>query len=109
MKIAIIGSRNLYIDNFGKFLPKNVSEIVSGGARGIDFCAARYAKEVGIKITVFTPEYEKYGRVAPLKRNLQIINHADEAIAFWNGKSNGTKHVIETCKKQGKKVTVYIL
>lgn len=108
MKIAIIGSRGLKVNRLEKYLPENTTEIVSGGAKGIDTCAKEYALLHGIKLTEFLPEYEKYGRGAPLKRNLQIIAYADEVIAFWDGTSRGTKYVIDNCKKQNKKVTVYI-
>lgn len=107
MKIAIIGSRNLIVNNLEKYLPEGVTEIVSGGARGIDTCAKEYAVANDLKLTEFLPEYEKYGRGAPLKRNLLIINYADEVIAFWDGSSHGTKYVIENCKKKNKKVTVF--
>ena len=109
MKIAIIGSRNIFIDDLGKYLPENVTEIVSGGAKGVDKCARKYAENHNIKITEFLPEYSKYGKAAPLKRNVQIIEYADEVMAFWDGKSRGTKHVIDTCKKLGKKVSVVII
>ena len=108
MKIALIGSRNLIVKDLGRYLPENVTEIVSGGARGIDTCAREYAKSHGIKLTEFLPEYEKYGRSAPLKRNLKIIDYADLIIAFWDGQSRGTKFVIDNCKKRNKKVTVII-
>lgn len=108
MKIAVIGSRNLIVKDLGRYLPENVTEIVSGGARGIDACARKYAKAHGIKLKEFLPEYEKHGRSAPLKRNLQIIDYADLIIAFWDGQSRGTKFVIDNCKKRNKKVTVII-
>lgn len=109
MKVAMIGSRSLNIDNIGKYLPEGVTEIVSGGAKGIDSCVREYAKKKGIKLTEFLPEYSKYGRGAPLRRNLEIIAYADEVVAFWDGKSRGTKFVIDNCKKQSKKVTVYMI
>lgn len=70
---------------------------------------ARVRKKKGIKLTEFLPEYSKYGRGAPLRRNLEIIAYADEVVAFWDGKSRGTKFVIDNCKKQSKKVTVYMI
>lgn len=108
MKIALIGSRNLIVKDLGRYLPENVTEIVSGGARGIDTCAREYAKSHGIKLKEFLPEYQKHGRSAPLKRNLKIIDYADLIIAFWDGQSRGTKFVIDNCKKRNKKVTVII-
>ena len=109
MKIAIIGSRNLTVNDLQNYLPANVTEIVSGGAKGIDTCAGEYALAHGIKLTEFLPDYDKYGRSAPLKRNLQIIEYADEVIAFWDGSSRGTKYVIDNCRKLNKKITVNTL
>ena len=107
MKVAVIGSRNLTVCDLGRYLPPGVTEIVSGGARGIDTCAREYALAHGIKLTEFLPRYGLYGQAAPLKRNLQIIAYADMVIAFWDGHSRGTRYVIENCKKANKKVTVY--
>ena len=108
MKVAVIGSRGLIVNDLGKYLPENTTEIVSGGAKGIDTCARNYALSHDLKLTEFLPEYNKYGRGAPLKRNLQIIEYADVVIAFWDGKSRGTKYVIDNCKKQGVQVDVHI-
>ena len=109
MKIAVIGSRGLVINDLGKYLPANVTEIVSGGAKGIDTCAKEYALSNGIKLTEFLPEYNKYGRGAPLKRNLLRIDYADEVLAFWDGRSSGTKYVIEQCRKRNKKVSIFYI
>lgn len=108
MKVAVIGSRGLAVNNLEKYLPKETTEIVSGGARGIDACAREYAVRNNIKLTEFLPEYERYGRSAPLKRNLLIIDYADYVLAFWDGKSYGTKYVIDNCKKKNKPVRVLI-
>ena len=62
MKLAIIGSRNLGIKNIGDYIPKGVTEIVSGGARGVDKKAADYAKSNNICLTEFLPDYARYGR-----------------------------------------------
>lgn len=69
MKIAVIGSRSLVVNNLEKYLPKDVDEIVSGGAIGIDRCAKEYAIRNNITLREFLPEYNKFGRSAPLKRN----------------------------------------
>lgn len=108
MKIAIVGSRNLMLINLEQYLPEDVTEIVSGGAQGIDTCAREYARDNGMKLTEFFPNYSKYGRRAPLVRNDLIIEYSDMVIAFWDGKSRGTKYVIESCKKKNKRITVYI-
>ena len=108
MKVAVIGSRELKVNNLEKYLPEEVTEIVSGGARGIDTSAREYALKNNIKLKEFLPEYEKYGRAAPLKRNIQIIDYADMVLAFWDGKSRGTKFVIDNCKRIGKRVKIFI-
>lgn len=108
MKIAIVGSRDLRVSNLEKYLPESVTEIVSGGARGIDSCARNYAKQNGLKLTEFLPNYDDFGIRAPLIRNIEIIKYADAVLAFWDGKSRGTKHVIDNCKKLGKPVKIYV-
>ncbi len=108
MKIAIIGSRTLTVPNIEEYLPEGVTEIVSGGAKGIDEPAARFARIHGIKLTEFLPDYARYGRGAPLKRNEQIANYADAGIAFWNGSSRGTKYTIDLFRTLGKPITVVI-
>ena len=107
MKVAIIGSRSLIVNDLEKYLPADTTEIVSGGAVGIDRCARRYAQQHGLKLTELLPDYETYGKYAPLKRNLEIIEYADIVYAFWDGKSNGTSFVINNCKKMDKKVRVF--
>ena len=107
MKVSVIGSRGLTVSDLGKYLPESTTEIVSGGARGVDSSAREYALAHGLKLTEFLPEYDKYGRSAPLKRNITIIEYADLVLAFWDGKSHGTKFVIDNCKKMGVPVKTF--
>lgn len=106
MKVAVIGSRGLKVDNLGEYLPEGTTEIISGGAKGVDACAREYAIAHNIKLTEFLPEYKKYGRNAPLLRNISIIERADVVLAFWDGKSRGTKFVIERCYDIGKRIYI---
>ena len=106
MKLAIIGSRCLTVAHLEEYIPQGVTEIVSGGAKGIDRCAEAYAREHGIKLTEFLPAYARYGRAAPLRRNEQIVAYADAVLAFWDGESAGTKYVIGLCQACGKPVQV---
>ena len=108
MKIAIVGSRNLKVDALEEYLPKEVTEIVSGGARGIDTCAERYARTHGLKLTIFFPDYDQYGKIAPLKRNREIVEYADQVYAFWDGVSRGTSYTIEMAKSCAKPVRVFL-
>ena len=105
MRIAIVGSRELSLENIGKYIPA-CDEIVSGGAKGVDTYAAAYAHKNNMKLTVFLPDYEKYGRAAPIRRNEQIVDYADQVIAFWDGCSKGTLSVIRYAEKTGKECRV---
>ena len=109
MRVAVIGSRGLTVDNLEKYLPDDTTEIISGGARGVDASAREYAQRHGLKLTEYMPEYSKYGRSAPLKRNLTIIENADLVLAFWDGLSRGTKYVIDNCKKRNIPVEIHLL
>ena len=95
------------MEHLENYLPEGVTEIVSGGARGIDTCAKNYALEHDLKLTEFLPEYSRYGRGAPLRRNITIIEYADMVLAFWDGESRGTKYVIDNCKKRNIPVVIH--
>lgn len=109
MKLAIIGSRGLFVDDIEYYIPEDVSEIVSGGAAGIDRCAEAFARKNGIPFKKFLPDYRRYQKGAPLKRNELIIDYADEVLALWDGSSRGTKNVIEVCKRKNKTLRLYII
>lgn len=109
MKVAVVGSRTLSIDNLQNYLPESTTEIISGGAKGIDTCAKKYCDKNNIPIKVILPEYDRYSRAAPIIRNKQIISEADYVLIFWNGTSNGTKFVINECKKLKKPHKIHII
>ena len=107
MKTAVVGSRSLNVKFLWHYVPTCATEIVSGGAKGIDTLAKSYAEEIGCKYTEFLPDYEKYGKAAPIRRNDEIVDYADIVIAMWDGESKGTKYVIDICKKTRKSLIVY--
>ena len=107
MKVAVVGSRTLEVPDLEKYLPPEVTEIVSGGAKGVDSSARKYAVDNGIKIVEFLPNYSRFGRNAPLKRNLQIIEYSDIVLIFWDGASRGTQFVINNCKKLGVSIQIF--
>ena len=81
-------------------------EIVSGHARGADTLGERYAKERGYKLTIFPAEWEKYGKSAGPRRNKEMAEYANALIAMWDGKSIGTKNMIDIAKEKGLKVGI---
>ena len=124
MKIAIVGSREFKDNNLLRHVLldeyRNLYEgtIISGGARGVDTWAIDIANELNslnyeegqtkLKIKVFVPDWNKYGKIAGFLRNQLIINEADKIIAFWDGKSKGTKHYIDLAIKVGKPIDIYV-
>jgi hypothetical protein len=84
---------------------KNV-EIVSGAARGADELGEQYASEKAYDIKQFPADWDKYGKSAGYKRNKQMAEYADALIAFWDGKSRGTKHMIDLAKEKNLLVRV---
>ena len=101
MKIAVIGSRSLSVADLGLYLPEGTTEIISGGAKGVDASAREYAKSRAVPLTELFPDYRRYGKAAPVRRNIEILERADKVLAFWDGKSRGTKFVIDECVKRG--------
>lgn len=108
MRVAGVGSRSLRVDNLGEYLPAETVEIVSGGAKGIDACARAYALGHGVRLVEFLPDYGRYGRAAPLRRNLEIIGYSDLVLVFWDGRSRGARHVIAHCKRLGVPARVFL-
>ena len=108
MKTAIIGSRSLTID-ISEFVPDGTNLIISGGAKGIDTMAEKYADERSIPKLIFKPEYNKYGASATLVRNRSIVEASDIVIAIWDGESSGTKYMIEYAKKVGKPANINVI
>ena len=107
MKVAIVGSRDLVLD-LDSYLPKEATEIISGGAKGIDSCARRVAEKFCLPFTEISPDYSRYKRAAPLVRNRLIVDTADLILIFWNGASTGTRFVIEYAKKANKPVQIFL-
>ncbi|MBR7121066.1 MAG: hypothetical protein IKC94_02360 [Lentisphaeria bacterium] len=120
MKLGITGSRsNDFFDfsalfsrrirEFNAFLGrKRITLIITGGARGIDRQAEICAEKMNIPCRIIRPDYARYRRGAPLKRNLTIIDQCDALLAVWNGdfRSRGTIYTVTNALKSGKRVFV---
>lgn len=109
MIVAVSGSRGLNID-MEKYMPIGTTKVITGGAKGVDACAEKYAKEHGLELEIIRPDYKNYyPKVAPLMRNKTIVEKSDVLVAIWDGKSKGTKYTIDYAKKLGKQVFVHII
>lgn len=107
MKLAIIGSRTLTKVDISAYMPENVTEIISGGAKGIDTLAEEYADKHKLSKHIIRPEYQKYPRKsAPIIRNKLIVDQCDTLLAFWDKQSKGTLSTIQYANKVGKKVKI---
>ena len=106
MKLAIVGGRDLndytLLANtiFSSLCPIDfITEIVSGGAKGVDTLVGNFAENNGIPLKVFPAEWNKYGKSAGFIRNQTIVDNCDMVLAFWNGESRGTDNTIAKAKK----------
>ena len=80
--------------------------IVSGCACGADKIGERYAEENGFQVEKYPADWRKYGRSAGPKRNKKMAEVCDYVICFWDGKSRGTKSMIDYAKKYNKPINV---
>mgnify|MGYP003533449592 CR=1 FL=1 len=85
---------------------KNEIEIVSGKARGADSLGEQYANEKGYPINSHPANWDEYGKSAGYIRNKEMAEYADALVAFWDGKSRGTKHMIDLAENKGLLVRV---
>lgn len=111
MKVLVCGSRT--IDEPGAVSRAveqsglSPTQIISGGARGVDRLASEYAVAKGIEFIEYLADWDKYGKRAGYMRNYVMVGAADAVIAIWDGTSSGTKHSIELALSSGKPVFVY--
>ena len=108
-KVVIGGCRNytdyaFFKSHLDEILKSEKDEIViiSGHCSGVDIMGERYAAENGFTVEIFPAEWGKYGRAAGPIRNEKMVDIADLVIAFWDGKSKGTKSLIKYTEKTGK-------
>lgn len=116
INLGIVGSRGfndkeLFSQTMNKFLDvyplETIENVVSGGAAGADTMGAQWAEMKGIETKIFLPEWKKYGKSAGIIRNGEIVEASDVLLAFWDGKSPGTKNSIDRAKKKG--IPYYII
>ncbi len=111
MKIAVVGSRQVLDEPviqevLDTYLGK-MTVLITGGAKGVDTLAERWARKNDIPVEVYLPDWKNLGKAAGIVRNRAMVMECHECIAFWDGISKGTKSTIEMCKKQNKRVVVF--
>lgn len=113
MKIVIAGSRTITDINIllkaiklSEYKITKQDEIVSGGAKGVDSLGEKYAKNKGITIKLFKPDWNKYGKSAGIIRNYEMAKYCDKAIVIHNG-SNGSLNMIKNLIKFNKEFFEY--
>lgn len=84
----------------------DIQTVVSGGAKGVDTMGEIFASEMNLKLNIYPADWERHGRAAGPIRNRKMAENADALIAIWDGKSRGTKNMIETARKLG--LLVYV-
>lgn len=108
MKTIIAGSRSFkdyellkdFLDGM-QTTDSRISEVVSGCAAGADKLGERWAEENGIPIKPFPADWEGLGKQAGFRRNEKMDDYAEQLVAFWDGVSRGSKHIIKTAINKG--------
>jgi len=83
-----------------------ITSIVCGGARGVDSLGKKYADNNNIPIKFFIPDWARFSKGAGFIRNVSMAKNADALIALWDGKSRGTKHMIDTAKDHNLRIFI---
>lgn len=111
MKTIIAGSRSIADPNIvSEAIAASgftITEMVSGGARGVDRLGENWASAANIPIKRFIPDWDSHGKRAGFFRNTEMAEYADALIAIWDGKSRGTGHMISEAAKEGLQISVY--
>lgn len=113
MKLAVVGSRNFsdyaWMEQclLRRFSVADIEAVISGGARGADALAARFAAAYHLPLIVVPADWKRHGRKAGPLRNTEIVSRSDTVAAFWDGFSRGTRDVIAKARLAGKRVEVF--
>ncbi len=109
-RVGIAGSRRYMkqglVRRFVESLDVNTI-IVSGGALGVDTWAEQAAKNLGMRVEVYLPDWDKHGKSAGFIRNGEIVANSDLIAAFWDGKSRGTMDTVRKAHKAGRSVLLF--
>lgn len=84
-----------------------ITSVLSGGAKGVDTLAVRYAKRNNKPYRIVNAKWEHEGKAAGYLRNARMAAVADALIAVWDGKSKGTKNMIDIARRKGLQVFIW--
>lgn len=112
MRTIIAGSRSLTSFHLRGALAacpftSQITAVVCGCARGIDRAGEEWALENDIQVDFYPADWAKYGRKAGFVRNKEMALHSDSLVAVWDGRSKGTKHMIDLATEAGLEVFVW--
>ena len=110
MKLIIAGSRTftdyqLLCQTLAPERPR-ITQVITGGARGADRLAFRWAVRHHVRSRCFAADWARFGKSAGIRRNYQLAQAGDLLIAFWDGRSLGTAHMVQCMRQLGKPVVV---
>lgn len=115
-RVAIVGTREKFWKHpwwvercVRRYVNKLLSQddvVVSGGAAGADAWSADAARQRGLEVVEYLPDWDAHGKGAGFKRNWAIIKDCDRVVAFWDGISKGTQHTLDAAAEVNKPVTV---
>ena len=106
-RVIVAGSRSFTDFSYANhvlqraFVNRKPSSIVCGMASGADSIGLRWAQLNQIPVDKFPAEWQKFGKSAGYKRNVQMAENAEALVAFWDGESSGTKHMINIALEHG--------
>jgi hypothetical protein len=115
MKLLIAGSRTISDTDFDVLESTMINYcfkptiIISGGAVGADRLGERYARKHCIRLETYIPDWEKDGKQAGAKRNLEMVKMCDRALIMWDGKSKGSQITINELKRLKKPMLLLTL
>lgn len=110
MRVVIAGSRSISDYNILEtaivMSEFEITKVISGHARGVDRLGELWARKHKIPVQIFLPDWDRWGKSAGIRRNVEMLKVADGLIALWDGTSRGTKHSIDKAREMGLKVFV---
>lgn len=113
MKTIIAGSRTInkraiLMDAIDS-CPFPITSVVSGHANGADTLGEWYSEYANLPLEIFPAMWNEHGRSAGFKRNMDMANNAEALLVLWDGRSSGTRHMINIAKVKGLKVHIHLV